>query len=190
MRCTVDFGDGGSSTGGSSHSGTSGSKSSLNPVVPALIAVTVFILACVVMTKAIRGLRGERVVPVYRTPGQDSEKKPRVWEVRLDNIHTSPRATPQRWHEVMPVGVEYVRPCASAPLARPPGAPNRLSPSITRDSRRSSRTVIPEKTAADEKASGQPESACLRVAVLIAMPTLGRDALAAPAPAYLGLAYA
>ncbi|KAI0642281.1 hypothetical protein C8Q79DRAFT_243638 [Trametes meyenii] len=188
MRCTVNYGDSESSSGNSSHSGSSSSKSTLNPAVPALIAITVFILACVVMAKAIRGLRGERVIPVYRRPGQNSEEKPRMWEVRLDETCASPYAALGRWSEMMPVGIEYIQPCAPVTLASLPSAPSRLSASVTRDSHRSSKTIIPENSSADEKAPIQ--TAHLRVAVLITMPTYGSNALAAPAPVYLGIAHA
>lgn len=56
---------------------------SVNPAIPALIAVVVFVVCTLVVLKGVRALRGDGVVPVYRKP-QVEEEKPRMWEVHME----------------------------------------------------------------------------------------------------------
>lgn len=60
---------------------------SVNPAIPALIAVVVFVVCTLVVLKGVRALRGDGVVPVYRKP--QVEEKPRMWEVHMEQSPSS-----------------------------------------------------------------------------------------------------
>ncbi|OJT13591.1 hypothetical protein TRAPUB_9856 [Trametes pubescens] len=177
-------------------------RPSVNPAIPALIAVVVFVVCTLVVLKGVRALRGHGVVPVYRKP-EPEEEKPRMWEVHMDQppsscVHVGERG----WNGVMPISLEYLPPheppCtppdSSSPTRPPLRPPARASRSLSRDSPRSSWSTFPEKRTASPHSVGAVEDpARLRVAVLIAMPSPAKTTPsgavpAAPAPAYLGLA--
>ncbi|KAI0333867.1 hypothetical protein GY45DRAFT_188835 [Cubamyces sp. BRFM 1775] len=198
-RLAVRTNDGGPSS--SNPPPTSGSGGpAISPVVPALIAVAIFVLSTLVIHKAVRSLRNGSVTPSYKAPAE--EEKPQMWEVNLSEKAMSP-STAEHWEQIMPVSVDYwptesgaVR-VPARPLSIPAPAATHTSRSPSRDSRRSSRSswsLLSEKLAAQSAAADDPGR--LRVAVLIAMPAPARDMAmasdmpAAPSPAYLGLAEA
>ncbi|KAL1941268.1 hypothetical protein VTO73DRAFT_7480 [Trametes versicolor] len=175
---------------------------SVNPAIPALIAVVVFVVCTLVVLKGVRALRGDGVVPVYRKP-QVEEEKPRMWEVHMEQPPPSScvRVGEHGWNGMMPVSLEYLPPneppCSTLSSASPTPPPLRSSPrasrSLSRDSPRSSWSTFSEKpTASLYSVEATEEPARLRVAVLIAMPSPTKpspsNVLPAPPPAYLGLA--
>ncbi|KAI0664304.1 hypothetical protein C8Q70DRAFT_228874 [Cubamyces menziesii] len=193
--------DGESTSSSPPPSSDSSGGSAVSPVVPALIAVAIFVLSTLVVLKAVRSLRGGGVSPSFKASPED--EKPQLWEVSLDEKAASP-TTAEHWEQIMPVSVDYwptdpetLRAHARS-LSIPAPAATHTSRSPSRDSRRSSRSswsLFPEKLAA-QSASADDDTGHLRVAVLIAMPTPARDKTtpsdtpAAPSPAYLGLAEA
>ncbi|KAI0831830.1 hypothetical protein BC628DRAFT_1415333 [Trametes gibbosa] len=198
-------GEGSTTTNGTSHSSTSnGGSHPVNPAVPALIAVTVFVLCTLVFYKGIRALRGHGVVPVYRKPVE--EEKPRMWEVHLNRPSTPPCVPAvDGWDRLMPVAVEFLppyEPRSPPPLSgssiRPPlracaSTSTRGSRSPSRDTPRTSWSSFPEKRPASfSKDFAEDDPARMRVAVIIAMPSPPSSPSASepapPAPAYLGLA--
>ncbi|KAI0629352.1 hypothetical protein C8Q77DRAFT_322456 [Trametes polyzona] len=200
------------SSSGSSSDHSNGGHPAVNPAIPALIAVAVFVLCVLVVIKGIHSLRGNGVTPVYRKPLEE-EEKPRMYEVSLGRHPVSPCAPPppgEGWSQMMPVAVEYLPPLqprstspsrsrGPSPLRPPPRvvAPaTRGSRSLSRDSFRSSWSSFPEKRAGSPSTASE-DPARMRVAVIIAMPSPSASPSpertdstpASPAPAYLGLAH-
>ncbi|EIW58520.1 uncharacterized protein TRAVEDRAFT_72065 [Trametes versicolor FP-101664 SS1] len=180
-------------------------RPSVNPAIPALIAVVVFVVCTLVVLKGVRALRGDGVVPVYRKPARElQEEKPRMWEVHMDQSpsFSCVRVGEHGWNGMMPISLEYLPPnappCEALASASPTRPPLRSSPrasrSLSRDSARSSWSTFSEKpTASVRSAEATEDPARLRVAVLIAMPSPTKPSPssaipATPAPAYLGLA--
>lgn len=76
---------------------------SVNPAIPALIAVAVFVVCTLVVLKGVRALHGDGVIPVYRKLAQDVEEKPRMWEVHMDQSRppSCVRGGEQGWNGIM-----------------------------------------------------------------------------------------
>ncbi|KAI0372584.1 hypothetical protein BV20DRAFT_1050483 [Pilatotrama ljubarskyi] len=205
---TTNNADAASSTT-TSNSDSSHHTSTINAAIPAFIAVAVFVLTTFVAMRAIRGLRGGGVSPVYRKSAED--EKPQLYEVHLGDAPPPVRTT-GRWDQMMPVSLEYLppyepqspsRPSSSrAPSLSPPAPPSPAarpsrSPSRERGRSRSSWGVFSDRSAASAPAE---DPSRMRVAVLIAMPSpptpgggdhrssWGSSVPASPPPAYLGLA--
>ncbi|KAI9062548.1 hypothetical protein FKP32DRAFT_1604055 [Trametes sanguinea] len=157
----------------------------VSPIVPALIAVAVFVLSSLVILKAVRSLRGGSGVTVYRKAVD--EEKPQLWEVSL-NEKAAPVHDAGTWSEMMPISVGYLPPDDTPTLTRPPSVATTTSSSSCSRPRSRTWSFSPPKPAA--KPVEPDDEARLHVAVLIAMPTPSGDEPRPPAPAYLGLAEA
>ncbi|KAI0642283.1 hypothetical protein C8Q79DRAFT_984983 [Trametes meyenii] len=168
----------------------------VNPVVPALIAVVVFVVCTFVVLKAFRAMRPSGVTPVYHPLVE--EEKPHLWEVSVPQNRFLPTCGLWEWCQLMPVSVEYLpTTCPTTSSPRRPlsiGVFSQLDNfrSFSRDSRRSSSWSVPPKKSAASDRSGVEER--MRVAVLIAMPSPDRTSnlssvtlsMSTP-PTYLGL---
>ncbi|OSD04743.1 hypothetical protein PYCCODRAFT_1465711 [Trametes coccinea BRFM310] len=157
----------------------------VSPIVPALIAVAVFILSSLVILKAVRSLRGGSGLTIYRKAVE--EEKPQLWEVSL-----SEKATPIHdagtWSEMMPISVGYLPTDDSPTLARPPSVATTSSSSSCSRPRSRTWSLSPPRIAS--RPVEPDDEARLHVAVLIAMPSPSGNEPRQPAPAYLGLAEA
>ncbi|CDO68368.1 hypothetical protein BN946_scf184815.g15 [Trametes cinnabarina] len=177
----------GGGSNASSTSGGSGDGQSVSPIVPALIAVAIFVLSALVIMKAVHSLRGGSIVPIHRKSIED--EKPQLWEVSLDE-KTVPVSDAGTWSEMMPVSVGYLPTYDSFAVTRPPSVATTGSSTCSRSQSRGkvhSWSFSPPKPSAKADAMDD-ELRPMRVAVLIAMPTPSGGELCPPAPAYLGLA--